>query len=362
MNRLITITILALLSIARAQEIPPELTQLRTPYQQAVTTIRANTEARVKPITASYLAALERLGKQLAGDPAVAAERERVAAGTVPSKEEVAKMVGPLGQLRAKFDADMKAAKAPFAQQEAQYTRQYLSSLNTLERRFTSQNAIPKAAAVTEEIQKLNPASGQAPAASKGEKGNAESTITAGTTKAIGSLDPALAGKIAAAVEAKAYTKSLYSNNANSEQGPLDAPKVGGLLVGFEYYQPYSAKDDGWIRSLRPYFLTKEGVVAGMDRGIMDKVNNKIMARPGYAIAGLLVTEETEIQAIFMKLDPATGQFLTGSGNTYKSQEYGTKGKAKPKLLGGDGRLVIGVYGRVGANTDGIGLVLMNKP
>ena len=362
MNNLITLTILALITIAQAQEIPPELTQLRTPYQQAVTTIRANAEARVKPVTASYLAALGRLEKQLARDPAlsapVAAERERVAAGGTPSKEEVAKMSVQLAPLRAKFDADMLKTKAPFVQQETQYTRQYLSSLGTLERRFTSQNLIVKAAAVTEEIQKVNGLSGNS---AKEERVKAESTVSARTAKSVGTLDPSLAGKIAAAASGKAYTRSPNSKQVGGTEGGSDIPEGGALLVGFEYFQPWSNSDTGTVRSLRPYFLTKEGVVPGKDRGTMERVTNKIMAKPGYAIAGLYAGDEKEIQAVFMKINPATGGFFTDPANTYKSQAYGKEGKGKPKLLGGDGRLVIGVYGKTGSDCDDLGLILMNK-
>ena len=65
--------ILACFGVSRAQDIPPELAQLKTPYVQAVTTIRANAEARAKPIVTSYLAALSRMEKQFASDPVLSA-------------------------------------------------------------------------------------------------------------------------------------------------------------------------------------------------------------------------------------------------------------------------------------------------
>lgn len=361
----LSLLFVSLFAAASAQDVPPELTQLKAPYVQATTTIRANAEARAKPLTTSYLSALVQMEKQFASDPVISVmlvqEMARVGAGKAPTAADTARFTPQLLQLRTKYDADLKVAKAPFVQQEAQFTRQYLASLGTLERRFTSQNAITKSAAVTAEIQAMNASLGAQAGVPKEDKSKADSTITAGTAKAIGSLDSALADKIAAAVQSKAYSKSLYSNNAISEQGPLDAPKDGALLVGFEIFQPSGNHDEASIRSMRPYFLTKEGIVPGKDRGTMERVTNKIMGRPGYAIAGLLVTEDTEIQAIFMKVNPATGQLLTDSPNTYKSQVYGKKSKAKPKLLGGDGRLVVGVYGRTGADADGIGLIMMNK-
>ena len=362
MKHLTALALVLIAIIAQAQDIPPELTQLKTPYQQAVTTIRANGDARAKPFVASYLAALDRLLQQSANDPVLsvplAAERDRVAAGKAPTAEERAKMGVQLQQLRAKFDADMLKTRAPFVQQETQYTRQYLSSLSTLERRFASQNLIVKAAAVTEEIQKVNGLAGNS---AKEERVKAESTVSAGTAKAVGTLDPVLADKIAAAAKAKAYTRSPNSKQVGGTEGGADVPEEGALLVGFEYFQPWSKSDSGMIRSLRPYFLTKEGIVPGKDRGTMERVTNKIMAKPGYAIAGLFVGDEKEIQAVFMKLNPATRQFLTDPANAYKSQSYGKEGKGKPKLIGGDGRLVIGVYGKTGSDCDDLGLVMMNK-
>ena len=44
----LTIALIALLTVTRAQEIPPELVHLNVPYVQAVTTIRANADARAK--------------------------------------------------------------------------------------------------------------------------------------------------------------------------------------------------------------------------------------------------------------------------------------------------------------------------
>jgi hypothetical protein len=351
------------LTTTHAQEIPPELTQLKAPYVQAISTIRANAEARAKPFVASYLAALSRMEKQFASDPVLSVmlvqDMERVGAGKVPTAADVAKFSPALQQLRAKFDADMKATKAPFVQQETQYTRQYLTSLSTLERRFASQNLIVKAAAVTEEIQKVN---GLATNSAKEERMKAESTVKAGTAKAIGTLDSALAAKIAAAKDAKAYTRTANSKQVGGTEGWATVPDDGGLLVGFEFFQPSGKGDSASIRSMRPYFLTNEGVVPATDRGTMERVTNKIMAKPGYAIAGLYVGEEKEIQAVFMKINLATGGYFTDAANTYKSQSYGKEGKGKPKLLGGDGRLVIGVYGKTGSDCDDLGLILMNKP
>ena len=202
---------------------------------------------------------------------------------------------------------------------------------------------IRRAAAVPEEGEK--------------KKGNADSTITAGNAKALGVLDPTLAAKVRASVTAKNVTRTANSDLHETGKGWADTKEGEGLLVGFEFFQPYN---DGWIRSVRPYFLTSAGIVAGSNRGAMDKVHEKIIARPGYAVAGMLISKETQIQLIFMRIDPATGRFLTDSANTYKSSVFGKKAKEKPMLLGGDGRFVVGVYGQSGADVGSLGLVLLN--
>jgi len=118
---------------------------------------------------------------------------------------------------------------------------------------------------------------------------------------------------------------------------------------------------DNHLRSLRPYFLTSKGIVAGRDRGKLEKVTDKVVARPGYAVGGLITSEgKRGMQVIFMKIDPVSGRLATDSGSIYKSVWIGDKGREKPKQIGGDGRLVIGVYGKTGADCDDIGLVQIN--
>ncbi len=134
------------------------------------------------------------------------------------------------------------------------------------------------------------------------------------------------------------------------------------LLVGFEFDEEHS---DGVldIRSIRPYYLTREGVVTGKDSGELAKVNEKVLAHPGYAISALETYQDSRrvqaIQVTFSKYDPAKGTFDPSATNAYKSKWFGTRGKGKPKVLGGDGKLVIGTFGKTGADAENIGLVQM---
>lgn len=355
--------LIVLVSVAGAQTAPPEITALRDPYQKNLAQLHTVREQRAVPITTVYLAALERLEKQAPVDAAlvsaVTAERERVAAKKEPLESDRRSMPPALLQLRMRYEGDLERSNAPFQQQERLLTRQYIGALDTLQRRLTAQNQIANAAAAhAESLAAAATLPGNSVPKPEGAKTPADSTIRASTVKAAGALDAPLGEKIAAAVAAKGYTRSEKSNQEETTKGWADVPEAGGLLVGFEFFE---VGKDHRIRSLRPYFMTREGIVPGKDRGIMEKVTTKIIARPGYAVGGFLTNlEKKGIQVIFMKIDPATGHFATDSASAYKSAWFGDKGLERPRQIGGDGRFVIGVYGKTGADCDDLGLVELN--
>ena len=352
-----------LVTAAFAQTTTPEIAPLQDPYAKNLTSIRAARVQRAAPITASYLAALERLAPQAAADPAlvaaVASERERVAARRAPAEAERRAMPAALTQLRMRYEADIERSDAPFQQQEVQLTRQYISALDTLQRRLAAQNQFAKAAAVHAESTAV------AAMLPKGAlvrqdvgKTVAESTIRPSTAKVVGTLDPALAKKLADVAGAKNFTRTENCSGRDVSKGWADVPENGALLVGFEFFEVGKERH---IRSLRPYFMTGDGIIAGKDRGIMEKVSTKIIARAGYAVAGLLTDEgKRGMQLIFMKIDSATGRFATDASSTYRSAWFGEKSREKPKQIGGDGRYVVGVYGKTGSDCDDIGLIVPN--
>ena len=338
----------------------PEIAAMRDPYMRNLTLNRTARDQRAAPITAAYVAALGRLEKQPPADPAIAAERERIAAKREPLDHERKAMPPALAELRARYDNDLARSNVPFQQQEQQLTRQYISALETLQHRLTAQNQVAKAAAARAESVAAATTLPQAvtPLPGNNNKPIAESTIRGATVKAAGALEPALADKLAAATTAKTYTRTESSSQNPAMPGWADVPETGGLLVGFEFFEVGKEKR---IRSLRPYYMTRTGIVAGKDRGKMEKITDKIIARPGYAVAGFLgVAGKNGMQILFMKIDPATGRFASDSASTYKSAWFGEKGRDKPLQIGGDGRFIIGVYGKTGADCDDLGLLLMN--
>jgi hypothetical protein len=350
--------------LAMAQTPPAELTPVKQAWERNLAQIRTVREQRAAPIATAYLAALDRLEKQAPSEPAVASavsgERDRLTAKREPRPGEFKSMPPAVAELANRYEADLARSDAPFVQQEHQQTRQYISILETLQRRLTAQNQVADAAAVrAESLAAAATLPGAALPRPEGVKGTADSTIRASTVKAVGALDAPLARTIAAAAAAKSYTRTEKSSQEDTSKGWVDIPDEGGLLVGFEFFEVGKEKR---IRSLRPYFMTSDGIVAGKDRGKMEKVTTKIIARAGFAVAGIITNQtKSGIQVIFMKIDSASGHFATDSASTYKSLWYGDRGREKPIQIGGDGKFVVGVYGKTGSDCDDLGLVEISQ-
>lgn len=358
------LTLLALTQAATSQVAPnnaaagaqlPELEALRAPYLKNMVTIQAYRETQMAPVTRSYVTSLERLEKETTakGDAVnadlVKTERDRIDKQMDFEKEELAKMWAPI---RVLYDPYAKATLkivTTVQQQEQKQARQYLASLENLQRRLTYQKEIAKAALVDAERVKVATILPPTTQSLQPKLTPAGSTVTRS-----GRLDPALANKIADAIKGAKHTQTESSGRPG---GNTDIPAAGALLVGFEFQE--LKYDKGlYMRSLRPYFMTREDIVAGTDRGKMEAISEKVMAKPGYAVAGLLtIANGKGLQVIFMKVDTATGRFDTTPTNSYKSKWIGTKSHDTPKQIGGDGRLVIGVFGLTGADADTIGLV-----
>lgn len=172
-------------------------------------------------------------------------------------------------------------------------------------------------------------------------------------------LSEPLAARIAKAIADGTCTPTESSREPG---GATETPKEGAVLMGFEFLLDQTAgKAD--VRSLRPVYLATKGTIKGEDRGVLAKVSGRVVARPGYAVAGLVTWQPDfgrigGIQVIFGKLDQNTGKLDLTPQNSYESKWLGTKPRNEPtKKLGGDGRLPVGVFGRRGSDADTIGLI-----
>jgi hypothetical protein len=136
----------------------------------------------------------------------------------------------------------------------------------------------------------------------------------------------------------------------------LDLGEKGALLVGFEYR--VSNGNGRIIGMIQPVYRTKDGTSVGESYGESRGEAVRIEAGEGYAVGAINVKNGDRVdgfEIVFMRVK-AGGASLDKT-DTYKSDWCGGTGGGGPRTLGGDGRPVIGICGRFGAEIDGIGLV-----
>jgi hypothetical protein len=152
-----------------------------------------------------------------------------------------------------------------------------------------------------------------------------------------------LYAKIAKAI--KADNTSQTDMTGMGDQPFKEVWKSGGYLVGLEFSYGVFAGNKLFIRSLRPIYQTADGQKRGALRGVASNAIKRVVAKPGYAIGTLTVSSGLNVdgfEATFMKID---GESLD-LDKSYKSEWYGSKGMGEGKKLGGDGALVIGIFGK----------------
>jgi hypothetical protein len=175
-------------------------------------------------------------------------------------------------------------------------------------------------------------------------------------TKA-GGWDDAVAQRIKAALDN--HVTERHGPAGPKGNGKTEMPQEGAVLVGFEYVNG-SWKGDPMVKSLRPLFLNANGVVPGGTRGNSNQAYKVIKAREGFAVSGLIVNPGLErlggFQVVFAKMQ---GQPVgSGKVDTYKSGWIGGELKKGSVVLGGDGKLGIGIFGVSGADVESIGLIV----
>ena len=178
---------------------------------------------------------------------------------------------------------------------------------------------------------------------------------TARTNPAI--LDEALAQRITTAISAN--TIQRLGPVGPQGEGRSDLPKDGAVLVGFEY-NTGKWKGDPMVKSMRPLFLTTTGVVSGNGRGNPDQPYKVIKARAGYAVSGLIVNPGKERLGGFQMVFSRMQKRPIGSSepDSYKSDWVAGEIRKGMVVLGGEGRLAIGIFGGWGADVGSIGLIV----
>ncbi len=112
------------------------------------------------------------------------------------------------------------------------------------------------------------------------------------------------------------------------------------------------------ISSLQPVYVTRDGFVPGQLHGKKPRKHADIAPRSGYAVGAIVVKGQTYpegFKVVFMRI---RGTRLN-THDSYESDWIGGDSGGQATTLGGDGRPIVGIFGRSGADVDSIGLVQM---
>lgn len=132
--------------------------------------------------------------------------------------------------------------------------------------------------------------------------------------------------------------------------GGFDFVRINGdrtPVIGFRStFGRWAGKQ--WIGRLEPLY-GGEQPAPGWD---------EIEAKPGYAVAGLLIDAPEFVNAyavLFQRLNP---DGTLDSDDSYTSEWIGPKSEAQEQTVSADGKPVLGIYGRAGAILNAVGLLL----
>ena len=141
----------------------------------------------------------------------------------------------------------------------------------------------------------------------------------------------------------------------------FDLGEKGALLVGFEYRE--GQMDGRIIGMIQPIYRLRDITSVGARYGESRRQAIRIEAGEGYAVGAINVKNGDRVdgfEIVFMRVK--AGGAALDKTDTYKSDWCGGTKGGGPRTLGGDGRPVVGICGRSGAEIDGLGLVQKARP
>jgi hypothetical protein len=148
----------------------------------------------------------------------------------------------------------------------------------------------------------------------------------------------------------------------NGAETTVNAPPTlviqphGGLLVGFKVglggYAGHTI-----VRGLQPMFLTGSGTTPGQRYGQVNPTQD-VIAPPGYAVGGIEIKEGDRLDGFrlkFMRILPDT--LALDIRDTQMSDWIGGGGGSTPQEIEGNGKMIIGIAIKSGADVDRLSLV-----
>ena len=153
------------------------------------------------------------------------------------------------------------------------------------------------------------------------------------------------------------------SRAARSTLSIATTPRPAVRLVGFEVGLGKFINNDV-VKAIRPIYRVGDKDSVGEQYGTNLTNVVKVIAKPGYAVAGVSLKTGLGIDGMsvtFMKI--ADGKL--DPKDAYESEWIGGKGGGGPVKIGGDGTLVVGILVKANAkDVSGFGLIYTdtNKP
>jgi S1-C subfamily serine protease len=140
------------------------------------------------------------------------------------------------------------------------------------------------------------------------------------------------------------------------DKGP-DGSLLVGLEIGLGTFINYDV-----IRAVRPIYRRDGKDSLGKQRGTeLDRIV-KVVAKPGYAVAGLSIKAGLGLDSMSITFMKVVDGKLDRS-DSYESQRIGGPGGGGPVMVGGDGSLVFGIVGKSSEqHATGLGLLLGPQP
>lgn len=125
-----------------------------------------------------------------------------------------------------------------------------------------------------------------------------------------------------------------------------DEPKAGSVLVGLQVTSDFSTTRQG-ICSIQPIYESSDGRIRGPEFGPPGATSIELEARPGYAVGAIIGSSSRNIaglQLVFMRRTK-TG---VDTDDAYQSRWAGLRNSESEVKIGGDGRAIGGLRGKVG--------------
>jgi hypothetical protein len=119
-----------------------------------------------------------------------------------------------------------------------------------------------------------------------------------------------------------------------------------------------------WVEKPVPFIWSLEPVYVGGQGNFTTKIYghqarekiHAVVAKPGYAVAGMTVNSENIVNGFKLKFMRIRGTTLDPT-DSYDSDWIGGQWGKQQTILGGDGKSVIGCFGHAGDGVDSIGLI-----